>query len=75
MDSASYFERRAEAELALAEQAVHPAAVRAHYLLAGFYLDHIYGGTDEQPQPNIAETAPKQRAARAGRSASSNRLR
>jgi hypothetical protein len=40
----SYFEGRAEEELQLAEQAAHPAAVRAHYLLAGFYLDQVYGG-------------------------------
>jgi hypothetical protein len=38
-----YLEYRAEAELSLAQAAAHPAAVRAHYLLAGFYLDRLYG--------------------------------
>ena len=37
-----YLEERAEAELSMAQAAVHPAAVRAHYLLAGFYLDRLY---------------------------------
>ena len=39
-----YFERRAEAELELAQRARHPDAVKAHYHLAGFYLDRVYGG-------------------------------
>ncbi|MEO7177694.1 MAG: hypothetical protein ABIW83_02510 [Allosphingosinicella sp.] len=34
-----YFLKRAEAELELAQKAVNPAAVRAHYELAGLYLD------------------------------------
>jgi hypothetical protein len=38
-----YYERRAEAEIALAQQARHGAAVRAHYELATFYLDRIHG--------------------------------
>ncbi len=42
-----YFEQRAEAELSLAQAAAHPAAVRAHYLLAGFYLDRLYCPEDE----------------------------
>jgi len=46
----SYFEKRAEAELECAQQAEHPAAARAHYLLAGFYLDRIYGS--ERPVEN-----------------------
>ena len=37
-----YFEKRAEAELSLAQAAAHPAAVRAHYLMAGLYLDRLY---------------------------------
>jgi hypothetical protein len=61
----SYFERRAEAELELAQQAVHPSAVRAHYLLAGYYLDQVYGGgqsdaTAQLPVENILSgDAPK----------------
>jgi hypothetical protein len=37
-----YLEQRAEAELVLAQAADHPAVVRAHYLMAGFYLDRLY---------------------------------
>ena len=37
-----YFRERAEAELGMAQAAGHPAAVRAHYVLAGLYLDRIY---------------------------------
>lgn len=39
-----YLETRAEAELSLAQSAAHPAVVRAHYILAGFYLDRLYNG-------------------------------
>ena len=38
-----YLERRAEAELALAQQAAHGRAVQAHYELASAYLDRIHG--------------------------------
>ena len=37
-----YFLLRAEAELSLAQVAEHPAAVKAHYTLAGYYLDTVY---------------------------------
>lgn len=40
-----YFYERAEAELDRAQRAEHPEAVKAHYLLAGYYLDRVYGGT------------------------------
>ena len=43
-----YLEQRAEAELSLAQAAAHPAAVRAHYILAGFYLDRIYGQDNDK---------------------------
>lgn len=43
-----YYLRRADAELSLAQLAVHPAAVRAHYHLAGFYLDRAYGAAIER---------------------------
>lgn len=46
VDADDYYYRRAEAELARAQQADHPAAVRAHYILAGHYLDLTYGGPD-----------------------------
>ena len=38
-----YYERRAEAEIELARQSRSAAAVQAHYQLATFYLDKIYG--------------------------------
>jgi hypothetical protein len=38
-----YYERRAEAELALAQAAEHGRAVQAHYELASAYLDRIHG--------------------------------
>jgi len=46
MDSAEkhYFLERAEAELELANEATHERAARAHYYLAGFYLDRAYHG-------------------------------
>ena len=44
MDQESeYYLRRAETELALAQAASHPSAVRVHYHLAGHYLDKAYG--------------------------------
>jgi hypothetical protein len=46
-DEKAYFEQRAEAELSLAQSANHPAVVRAHYLMAGFYLDRIYYQGDD----------------------------
>jgi hypothetical protein len=48
-DESAYLEARAEAELSLAQAAEHPSAVRAHYLLAGFYLDRLYNPGDEAP--------------------------
>ena len=38
-----YYERRAEAELALAQSAEHRRAVQIHYELASAYLDRIHG--------------------------------
>lgn len=47
-DDASYYYRRAEAELEMAQTAQHPAAVKAHYLLANHYLDNLHAlGPDE----------------------------
>ncbi|HYI40328.1 MAG TPA: hypothetical protein VE053_08425 [Allosphingosinicella sp.] len=42
-----YYERRAEAELALAQAAAHRRAVQAHYELASAYLDRIHGDPPE----------------------------
>jgi hypothetical protein len=46
MDSAEklYFLERAEAELDLANAATQEGAARAHYYLAGFYLDRAASG-------------------------------
>jgi hypothetical protein len=38
-----YFERRAEAEIALAQSARHRRVVQAHYELASAYLDRVHG--------------------------------
>ncbi len=49
----SYLEERAEAELTLAQAAAHPSAVRAHYLLAGLYLDRLHDeGCESPPHSN-----------------------
>ena len=47
VDSAErhYFLERAEAELDLANEATQEHAARAHYYLAGFYLDRAHNGT------------------------------
>lgn len=45
-DDATYFYRRAEAELELAQKADKPEVVRAHFRLANAYLDRI---TDAEP--------------------------
>ena len=42
LDDPDYFQKRAEAELELAQAAKHAAAVRAHYLMAGYYLDRVH---------------------------------
>ena len=41
-DQLSYFQARAEEEIEAAQSATHPEAVRAHYLLAGYYLDLVH---------------------------------
>jgi hypothetical protein len=40
-----YLERRAEDELDRAQHAIHPAAVKAHYELLGYYLNRLYPGS------------------------------
>ena len=42
-DEASYFRRRAEQELELAQSAKDPKAAKAHYSLASIYLDRVQG--------------------------------
>ena len=43
-----YYQRRAEAEIELAQRADNTRVVQAHYALASAYLDRIHG-TDAQP--------------------------
>ena len=43
VEEAEYFERRAEAEVILAQQATDGRVVRAHYELAAAYLDRVHG--------------------------------
>jgi hypothetical protein len=46
-DDRDYYRRRAEAELEAAERATDPKAARAHFLLAGYYLDLAYNADAE----------------------------
>jgi hypothetical protein len=43
LEEAEYYERRAEAEVTLAQQATDNRVVRAHYELAAAYLDRVHG--------------------------------
>ena len=52
-DNLDYFQRRAEAELELAQTAEHANAVRAHYTLAGYYLDLVH---NDEAQAAISAT-------------------
>jgi hypothetical protein len=47
----AFLEERAEVALDLAQLAPHPAAVRAHYIMAGHYLDRLYGQDNEVAVP------------------------
>lgn len=49
MQDAEYYQRRAEEEIALAQEADHFRAVQAHYELASAYLDRIHGSA----APNV----------------------
>jgi len=49
----SYYLHRAEVELALAQTARLPAAVRAHYHRAAHYLDRAYTKGIEKPPPPV----------------------
>ena len=46
-DDRDYLQRRADAELECARRAAHPAAMRAHYLLLGYYLNKLFPGGDD----------------------------
>ncbi len=47
-----YYQRRAEAEIELAQRATTARAVQAHYELAAAYLDRIHGD-DPKSGPNF----------------------
>ena len=47
----NYYYRRAEQELQMAQRAVNPSAVRAHYELANHYLERL--GPQERAVPSI----------------------
>lgn len=53
----AYFYDRAEAELKLAQRATDPAVVKAHYQLAGYYLDRVYGAEDDRPSDRTGGTS------------------
>jgi hypothetical protein len=53
-DPLSYHEARAEEELALAQTAATPHAVRAHMTLAEMHLEFVY---EAQPRPLDAKVA------------------
>lgn len=42
----TYYYDRAEIELERAMASDHPGVVKAHYFLAGLYLDRFYGGQE-----------------------------
>jgi hypothetical protein len=50
-DDATYYQSRAEQELELAQSATNPHAARAHYLIAGFYLDRVYNRPSPPARP------------------------
>ena len=57
-----YYYRRAETELEQAQRATLPAAVKAHYTLAGHYLDRVYGGENAQggsDEVSVTDGAPR----------------
>ncbi len=47
-DDKEYYYRRAESELEMAQRTEIPEAVKAHYTLAGYYLDKVY---NDAPPP------------------------
>jgi hypothetical protein len=54
-EDVSYYQRRAEEEIELAQQARHFRVVQAHYQLASAYLDRIHGDLP-QSENNIFRT-------------------
>lgn len=46
----AYFSDRAEAEIEAARSATHPTAARAHFLIAGYYLDRAFNPAPPEPE-------------------------
>jgi hypothetical protein len=53
-DELEYYRARAEQELELAQSAAHADAARAHFLIAGHYLDRVYSSPPAPAKPNPA---------------------
>lgn len=48
-EDCAYWERRAEQEIKLAQQAEHGHVAQVHYDLASAYLDRIHGANPKPP--------------------------
>lgn len=46
VDDKEYYYQRAESELEMAQRTEVPEAVKAHYTLAGYYLDKVYNDAE-----------------------------
>jgi hypothetical protein len=57
-DNLDYFQQRAEAELELAQTAEHANAVRAHYTMAGYYLDLVHNEEAQAALSARSEAGP-----------------
>jgi len=57
----NYFLDRVEEELTLANEAAHSGVARAHYHLAAYYLDRVYGGPVKAEPPEAAPAQPDAR--------------
>ena len=68
-DDRDYFRERAEIELEAAMKAGHPEAARAHYLLAGYYLDLAYNPSARCSPPDVAPQEPDDAETMTGRPA------
>ena len=58
-DDQTYFYRRAEEEIAQARASADEKLVSFHYVLAGYYLDLVYGNESDPRHPNQAAAAAR----------------
>jgi hypothetical protein len=49
-EDSDYYRGRAEAEIAAAHRAERPEAMRAHYILAGYYLNRVHGSAPKEAE-------------------------